>query len=353
MTDGLRVIRVAPADPRWDAFVRAHGDSSFCHLSGWGEIVENVFGRQFMGLAAVDGDGLLHGVLPLVRVKAPFLGHSLLSMPYLNYGGPIGSSQAVGALVDAARQEADDSGAGRLQLRCRAPIPGGLSVMEHKILVLLDLPDDAGALWQAFPSKLRSQIRKPEKAGMRIEFGAAHVGAFYDVFSRNMRDLGTPVYSRRFFEMIARTFDESIFGAVYVGDRPVAAGCGFLWRGEFEMTWASSNRDFNSAAPNMLLYWGFMRELIGRRARTFNFGRSTPDGGTHRFKKQWGGEDAPLPWVEWDRDALHRDALNQGPDTSSSGPAPIFKLASAVWQRMPLPMANLIGPPLAARLPWW
>jgi hypothetical protein len=122
----------------------------------------------------------------------------------------------------------------------------------------------------------------------------------------------------------------------------VAAGCGFRFRDEFEMTWASSLREFNAVAPNMLLYWRFMERTISAGARVFNFGRCTPGGGTHRFKSQWGGRDVPLPWHAWPP-----TAASTVPDSSSGA----YALAASLWQRLPLRVANLLGPPIARRLP--
>src|SRR5207247_15197 len=109
-----------------------------------------------------------------------------------------------------------------------------------------------------------------------------------------------PVLPRAFFERLATTFGGLVvFGAVYRGAQPIAAGCGFAWRDEFEMTWASSLREHNRSAPNMLLYWSFMEQMIARGMRVFDFGRCTAGSGTHRFKQQWGGADVPLPWLQW------------------------------------------------------
>ncbi|HSK18848.1 MAG TPA: FemAB family XrtA/PEP-CTERM system-associated protein [Longimicrobiales bacterium] len=338
----LRVARADRDDTHWDAFVREAPESTFCQLSGWRGIVEDVLGREYLPLVAVTMDGAWQGVLPLVRVRTPLLGHSLISMPYVNYGGPLGTPAAQRVLMDAAVAEAQRSGAGVLQVRCRPPLPSRAAADEKKVMVLLDLPDTPEALWSQFPSKVRSQIRRPQKEGMTFRVGPDQLDAFYTVFARNMRDLGTPVYSRRFFEAVAATFPEVVFGAIYHQGRPIGAAAGFIWKGEFEITWASCIRDYNRLAPNMLLYWSFMEEMIGRGVRVFNFGRSTPGASTHRFKKQWGGRDVPLRWLEW----------TARPRTSSS-PSRLVRAASSAWQRLPLPVANRIGPPLASRLPWW
>jgi hypothetical protein len=160
-----------------------------------------------------------------------------------------------------------------------------------------------------------------------------------------MRDLGTPVLGRQFFEQIGLMLPEHVeFGVVYLNDEPVAAGCGFVWKDEFERTWASSLREHNRTAPNMLLYWSFMERMVQRGLRIFNFGRCTPDGGTHRFKKQWGDtRDVPLPWAQWSRRGV---TATPNPDGGS-----VLRLATRAWSRLPLPVANALGPRLARALP--
>jgi FemAB-related protein (PEP-CTERM system-associated) len=330
----------------WDHLVTETAEGTFCHLAGWRELMADTLGAECLYRTATDRDGRPAGVLPLVRVRSRLFGHYLVSLPFLNYGGPIGTPPARQRLATWATQEARRSGADLLELRTRRepPLAGGLQTSHRKITVLLDLPDSAETLWsKGFSSKLRSQIRRPQKEGMTTAFGAGQAGAFYDVFSRNMRDLGTPVLPRRFFERLPRSFPkEVVFGVVYDRERPVAGGCGFVWGGEFEMTWASSLREYNSRAPNMLLYWSFMEEMIRAGVRCFNFGRCTPGEGTHRFKRQWGSRDLPLPWAQWSPRGL---AATPSPDR------PIFQLATAVWRRIPLELANRVGPVLARRIP--
>lgn len=357
----LTVVEPGDGDS-WDRFVAGAEGGSFCHLSGWREVLGEELGAEPLFRVAVDGDGGWQGVLPLFRVRSRIFGHYLVSVPYLNYGGPLGTAVACRELASWAVAEARRTNADLLELRCR-PVPVAeaesaaaeepratesptieLRTNQRKITVILELPERAETLWQkGFPSKLRSQIRRPQKEGMRVEFGAEQVGAFYEVFSRNMRDLGTPVLPRRFFEGVAGVFaGEAVFGVVYHGDDPVAGGCGFLWGGEFEMTWASSLREYNSKAPNMLLYWSFMEMAIGAGARIFNFGRCTPGSGTHRFKRQWGGADLELPWLLWSA---------RGVAATPSPERPVFRAATAVWRKLPLGVANLAGPVLARRIP--
>ena len=331
-------------DEDWNAFVnRAHG-ATFCHLAGWRQIMSDVLGARCIYLVARDPDGTWCGVLPLVRVESRLFGRYLVSMPFLNYGGPLGSPGARTHLAEHAVSEARRIRADLLELRARDEYPSDLRRSDRKITLLLPLPTQKDQLWDhEFSGKLRSQIRRPMKEGMETHFGHDQVSAFYRVFARNMRDLGTPVLPRKFFERVATEFgDLAVFGVVYLGAKPVAAGCGFVWRGEFEMTWASSLREHNRQAPNMLLYWSFMERMIADGLKTFNFGRCTPGSGTHRFKRQWGGEDVALPWRQWSP---------RGFVATPSPDRPLYRTATAIWQRLPLSLANLAGPVLARRIP--
>ena len=216
--------------------------------------------------------------------------------------------------------------------------------MSHrKVTVVLDLPSSSEALWEGLPAKLRSQIRRPLKEAMEARFGPDQLEPFYEVFARTMRDLGTPVLPRAFFAQLGRAFPrELVVGAVYWQGQPVAAGCGFLWRDEFELTWAGAVRELSRMAPNMLLYWSFIERTIARGGKRFNFGRCTPGGGTHDFKRQWGGADVSLPWLQ--RTARGRMAT-PSPD------APAYRLATRVWRRLPLGLTMRWGPLLARVLP--
>jgi serine/alanine adding enzyme len=342
--ESLTVRLLQAETAAWDAFVAGTNGGTFCHLAGWREIMSEVMGLRCEYLVAEDAWGHWQGVLPLVEMRSGLLGRYLLSMPYLNDGGPLGTLGARRSLAHEAVARARRWGAKLLEMRARERVPGDLVASNRRVAVHLPLPERAEELWEkGIRAKLRSQIRRPQKAGLTCRFGLDQVEPFYEVFARNMRDLGTPVHPRAFFERIARVLAEQAhFGVVYKGDVPVAAGCGFLWGGEFEITWASSLREHSSDAPNMLLYWSFMEEVIGRGARLFNFGRCAPGGGTHRFKLQWGGYDVALPWAQW--------SAGQA-DGPPSAEGRLFRLATHAWQRLPMGIANTLGPVLARKLP--
>jgi serine/alanine adding enzyme len=197
-------------------------------------------------------------------------------------------------------------------------------------------------------SKLRSQVKRAEREGFQCRTGnLALLDDFYSVFAENMRDLGTPVYPKRFFEAILRRFEEDCQLAVIESrGEPLAAAFLVFWRGGAEVPWASCRAKAKPLGANMKLYWELLSQAIGRGCRSFDFGRSTVNSGTYRFKQQWGAAPIPLHWYRWER---HRREAGTSAGEAREGS---FQLATAIWQRLPLPIANTLGPLISGALPW-
>jgi FemAB-related protein (PEP-CTERM system-associated) len=330
-----------PAD-RWDTFVRAQSHWTHCHLYGWRAVMERALGHTCPYLVATAPDGTLRGILPLVRVKSFLFGHYLVSIPFLNYGGPLGDDEAVAELTQHAVRMAQDGHVKMLELRSRVPMNIDLPVSHRKITVVLDMPDGSEALWKRLDAKVRSQVRRPQKDGVTVRFGAEQAAPFFAIFAEHMRDLGTPTHARSLFETIAHVFPEDVlFGCAYYNDIPIAGGCGFRWGNEFEITWASALRAYNKLSPNMLLYWEFMKTTADAGVTLFNFGRCTPGAGTHKFKRQWGSRDEPLWWYERRADGAAMPAEGKG----------ALGLGPRIWKKLPLPIATAIGPRVIRFIP--
>jgi serine/alanine adding enzyme len=339
----LTVGRYQGSEEEWDAFARAHPGFTHFHRLRWRSLMTEVFGHECVYLAARDERGTLAGVLPLVRVRSLVFGHYLVSMPFLNYGGPLGSESGITALVDEAVALARAEKVKLLEFRSRMPLNVLTDASHRKITVVLDLPRAPDALFKRFDGKLRNQIRRPQKEGATVRFGPDQVAPFFKVFARHMRDLGTPVQPRRFFEEIARHFpDDSLFACAYIKGEPVAAGCGFRFGDEFEMSWASSLRSHNREAPNMLLYWACMERAIREGVTCFNFGRCTPGTGTHRFKMQWGGREERLWWYGF---AASDDITTPSPNDRA------FRWGPRIWRRLPTSVATTLGPSIVRYIP--
>jgi len=327
-------------------------------------VIRDTYGHPFYNLVAEDqekGEGLgIRGLLPLVHIKSIFFGNTLVSMPFLNYGGMLADDENTEMLL---LEEAIRLGrylrAKNIELRQTHPISwaNGQGVvaagetkisapMTHKVRMLLDLPESSAKLFESFKSKLRSQIRKPQKEGLVAFIGGIELlDDYYHVFSINMRDLGSPVHSRKLFENILKEFSNSVrLGIIKHNENPTAAGLIFCFRDLAEIIWASSIRKYNHLSPNMLLYWSLLEHLTDAGYRYFDFGRSTPDEGTYKFKEQWGAKPTPLQWYNISPNGTPAD---QGKYIVGGK---LRQRGEMIWQKLPLALANVLGPIIRGRI---
>jgi FemAB-related protein (PEP-CTERM system-associated) len=353
---GGRVV-VAPAREsdreRWDAFVSrqfaagrkspaASHPATGYHEWAWRGVFERSFDHTCIYLAA-QRDERIVGILPLVEIKSLLFGRTVTSLPFLNYGGVVAESSAVArALLNAAAETAHGRRCRSIELRHIHRQFDDLPFKQHKVAMLLRLQP---GMWELLDRKVRNQVRKAEKSGLTVESGGAEfLGDFYAVFSRNMRDLGTPVYGRRFFREVLRAFPgRTRLFVVRLNGVPIAASLTFRTGHVMEVPWASSVRDYNALCPNHLLYWNMIETARADGCVIFDFGRSTPGEGTFRFKEQWGASPVPLNWEY----CLLRDGGM--PDQSPKNPK--FRLAIAAWKKCPLWLANAVGPRIVRTIP--
>jgi serine/alanine adding enzyme len=339
----IRVERFVGSPQDWDSYAARQRGYTHFHRIGWRSVIERVFGHECVYLAARDGIGDLIGILPLVRVQSAVFGHYLVSMPFVNCGGPLGTDEGIRALVDEAVALARAEKVKLLEMRSRVPLDIQLPASHRKITVLLDLPQTTEELFARFDQNLRRKIRKRRKIGVSVAFGSEQVEPFFKVFSENMRDLGTPTHSLAFFTEIARQFpNDCWFSCAYLEGKPVAGGCGFTFGNEYEMTWASSLRSYNQQAPNLLLYYDCMERSIAAGLTQFNFGRCSPGSGTHRFKMQWGGREELLWWYDF---AASNGAITPSPTEGA------FSWGPTLWKRIPVSLATRFGPSIVRYLP--
>ena len=335
----------APA-AQWDAYVSAHAGSSVYHLSALRQFVREATGHRVTYLRARRGTVLVGG-LPMVNLRSRIFGNYFVGMPYFNYAGVLADDdEALAALLRGAAERAQAAGGSHIELRQLGPCEGiGWPAKQSKVEMFLDLPASWDALWKRFPPKLRAQIRRPSKAGVYARLGGSELlDDFYGVFARNMRDLGTPVYGRGFFgRFMSLLADRTRVAVCYLSGRPIAGGIVIGHRDILEIPWASTIRDHNALSPNMLLYATVLRYAVEQGYARFDFGRSTVDEGTYRFKRQWGARPIPLHWYYWLRDG---DAL---PELNPHNPK--YALAIRAWQRLPVPVTRIIGPHLVRNLP--
>lgn len=331
----------------WDSFVYGRDDASIYHLSAWRQVIKNAFGHETYYLYASDDNNAILGILPLVQINSILFGNYMVSMPFFNYGGMIASSEAVGEeLWSAAEALAIEKGVSHVELRDvhdEHNFVAGLRT--DKVSMRLRLPEDEDSLWANIGSKLRAQIKRPLREGViGLVGGEELLDDFYQVFSRNMRDLGTPVYGRSFFKGIFEHFGD-LCRIILVKKEGIPVATGFLigHQGMMEIPWASSLREYNRIGVNMYMYWEALKYSVNEHFQCFDFGRSSIDSGTYKFKKQWGAQPTQLYWHYWLKPGTTMPTLNPS--------NPKYKLAIKMWQKLPLSAANFLGPMIVKNLP--
>lgn len=342
----ISLLREADKE-RWNNYVMRSSISTCYHLTGWKDVIETSFRHKTYYLLAEDRANEIKGVLPLVHLKSILFGNFMVSLPYFNYGGICADNEEVfSQLLNEAADIAAEKNAGHIEFRHTQQASKGLPVKTAKVCMNLALPDNPDELWKSFSSKLRSQIRKPSKEGLYTKIGnVEELDGFYDVFAANMRDLGTPVYSKEFFRTILRVFPGSSWICTVYAKNGQPAASGFLvgFKERLEIPWASSLRSFNHLSPNMLLYWNALKFACEMGYGSFDFGRSTPGEGTYRFKEQWGAKPVQLYWHYWLRNGSPAPELNPK--------NPKYQIAIKIWQRLPVGLTRLIGPAIVKNLP--
>jgi len=331
--------------PDWRDFARSRATLT-SHDPGWLVVLANGLKHKPYCIEALRGNQLI-GILPLCFVRSLLFGRFLVGLPYLNAGGVMADDEeAAKAMIGRAVELADRLRVRHLELRHEKPIehPALNHTLTSKVHMRLALPKTSEQLWSDFDPKVRNQIRKGENAGFSVHWGERDLlGDFYAVFARNMRDLGTPVFSRSLFKNILTQFpDKAELCVLRLEHRPVAAGLLMHGPGASEVPSASSLRKYNSTNANMLMYWHLLQRAIERGQRVFDFGRSTIDSNTYRFKKQWGAEPEPAAWQYYVREGdVSEMRLESGK----------YDRMVRIWQKLPVAVTRWIGPPIVRGIP--
>jgi len=313
---------------RWDAYVASHPASHFGQRIAWKDLTERSYRVTASYWLAEEG-GRIRGVLPLFEKP----GHSLFSAP----GGLLADDAATAAaLLEPARARMRAAGLDWIELRDQRVEWPGLATSTEHVTLELALENSAEAQWKAFDAKLRNQVRKGERSPFRASWGHDRVRDFYRVLLENMRDLGTPIRSVDYFKDALDELDHDADVLVLeLEGRPVSAMFTVAQGDRFTDPWASSLRRYLALCPNHVLYWAAIRRAIERGLKRFDFGRSQRTSGTYSFKAQWGAEPVQLYYQY----ALGRAA--KPPTLENQKGA--YAAAVAVWRRLPLPVAGVLG----------
>ncbi len=335
----------------WEDYVRSKDSSWGYALPAWFTIFKKAFGHDTHALIAFEHDiteqKKIVGVLPITHVSSKIFGSLLCSLPFVNYGGILSDSfEAATQLMHAAQSLRQDLKSSSVELRHMHPCGLDLPAKaDHKVSMILDLPESSEILWKGFKDKVRNQVRKAQKNGLSVVRGGKELlDDFYAVFCVNMRDLGTPVYAKSFFATVLEGIpNETEILCVYRDGLCIASGILYRYGDTMQMPWASSLLAHRNVCPNHSLYWEALRISTDEGMKFFDFGRSTPQSGPWSFKKQWGVREVPLYWEY---------ILPEGaelPKLSVNNPK--YQMAIAAWKKLPLCIANALGPKIVRGIP--
>ena len=342
----MKIRMATPADQTsWDEYVDGHKDASPYHRFAWILSVEQAYQHKNVSLLAFNEEGLI-GILPCIKMQRPFSKPSYCALPYCDLGhGLANDANILQALQNEALALVQSEGGNSFDYRDSVSDIPSDEWAGKKVRMVLPLPGDAITLMSGFKSKLRSQIRKAEKNGLTfvVANSQTQIDDFYQIFAINMRKLGSPVHSKEWFENLFKHYSHNIVLSVVYSDKvPVGAGIVLRSANKAAIPWASTVAAYNKLSPNMMLYWSLLEHVSNLGCTEFDFGRSTYDEGTYKFKRQWGAEPVPLAWSNL--------VPNQQPSTSTltetntDNLSQIRSLVEKVWAKLPLSVTTLVGP---------
>ena len=338
-------VRPLPADGavQWDAFVRAHSEGSFFHLAAWQRVIVRAFGHATFYMVA-ETDGVLTGILPLVQVKTALFGNSLVSVPFCVHGGPLATDgESFRALTDYATALMTERAVPVIAFRFRdAPpadwLPTADWVEQADLYVLFrkSITSSDEANLNSIPRKQRAMVRKGIARGLRSEVDS-DATRLHAIYAESVRNLGTPVFARRYFQILLEEFAGCIdIVTILDGETAIASVMNFYFRDEVLPYYGGGRAIARDRYGNDFLYWEVMRRAAARGCTLFDFGRSKLGTGAMAFKKNWGFTPAAMHY---------RFRVSAGTAIPDNNPLnPKFALLIAAWKRLPIPIANRIGP---------
>jgi serine/alanine adding enzyme len=374
MTDSIKVIQMKN-HYQWGNYVNGHEKANPYHLMKWHHVITESYRHKTFALAAINENGSpdssrndqpttennISGILPLVHMNDFLFGNRLVSMPFFDHGGVLADTRfAEKKLIEKALLIAQQLKVDRIELRqldkisClhdsfspdpsenRKPFHPIWSMKASKVRMVMPLPDSSDALMKSFKSKLRSQINRPIKAGLEARIGGIELlEKFYRVFVTNMRDLGSPVHSKMLLRKVMEQFSDSAkIVLIHKGSEPFAASIMLGFKNIMINPWASALRCHSKLSPNMLLYYSMLAYACDHGYRYFDFGRSTPEEGSYRFKSQWGAQPQSMYWYTlWLKPPKSLELNNQVAEENKKR-----DLAASLWSRLPVTISKILGP---------
>ena len=334
------MIRVSEFDEtvanQWDDYVVSSERATFFHLSAWRRVIESVF-RHNAHYIYAEQDGQIIGVLPLVHVKSRIFGNALVSTPFCVYGGPVAEdSNTLESLVQHATTLARRLSVDHLELRCRELLYDHWPNRELYVTFRKELSNDPEENFHRIPRKQRAMIRKGAAEGLEAAVDET-TGRFFRMYSTSVRNLGTPTFSRRYFDALNNAFGEDCeILTITRNGKAVSSVMSFYFRDEVLPYYGGGIAAARKWKANDFMYWELMRRASEKGTKMFDFGRSKRDSGSYRFKKHWGFEPESLYYQSY------LVAAKSARDLSPANPK--YRVFIEAWKRLPLPLTRMLGP---------
>jgi FemAB-related protein (PEP-CTERM system-associated) len=329
----------------WNQYVDQSTDSTFFHLAQWRTIFDKVLGHRSYYLMAKKGNDVV-GIFPLVQVKSKLFGNALISVPFCVYGGAIADDESIYAtLSERAVKLANELKVDYVEVREQresAVVNSNWHKKDLYVTFQKELFDTEEENFKAIPRKQRAVVRKAIDYGLTSKWDA-DAERFYAMYSESVRNLGTPVLSKKYYQALLDTFGDKC-RVLTILDKgvPVSSVLNFYFKDQVLPFYGGGPAQARACRANDFMYWELMRLSVAQGIKVFDFGRSKDGAGSYRFKKHWGFSPEPLHY----RFCLIN--ANDVPDLSPVNPK--YQLAIKVWQKLPLSVTHVLGPMIAKNL---
>lgn len=328
---------------KWDDYVLNHPNGTLFHLNAWKNVIEKSFGHKSTYLTA-ENQGRIVGIFPIFEIKSILFGHSFISIPFAEIGGPLTNSKAIEqTLLKKASKIADSHNAQYLEIRNRNKIP----YLKTKSLYYnfrKEIYSDHDENLKAIPRKSRAMVRNAIKKSLVSETGHHFLLEFYKILALNYHRLGTPIFPKKYFKNFLSEYKENadILIVKTKEGKLAAAVLFFIYKDQMVPYYAGSDFTHRRLGPNDFMYWELMKMAVEKKCTIFDYGRSKEGTGSFSFKKHWGFKPEPLAYQ------YHLAKADEIPNLSPANPK--YQKKIQMWQKMPHTMTKLIGPFIASSL---
>lgn len=325
-------------EKKWDEFVKANINTTFYHQVGWKKVVEETYGHKPFYLIAESEMGEVVGILPMFLIRDIFFGKRLVSVPFGSYGGVCCENDDIGnALINEAIHIGMNLSVGYCELRNFKSTTAheNFNCVKDYSTFVLDLSNGVEYIWENMSRKVRNMIRKGEKSNLKfkVEVSRDAISEFYEIYSKNMKYLGTPVHDHNFFNNIYKIFPENVFIAkVELNGKLISSLYLLKFKDAFVSGWGASLAEFLKYAPNDFMYWSSIKYGCENCIPLFDFGRSLVNSGSYKFKERWGSVEVPLAYCYYP------------PTKTIVAPQNEYGRFAKMWSKLPLKATKILGP---------